>query len=135
MHELNRVNNVKSALIQPFSDEADDFIERPTILKLTEAQYNEIFFEYKKLSSFEERIEFLLKKDQEFGLSFDPEEILELCVDEILVNEPVENQFHSVLRSADLRWIEIVRYIEESKYINYGSIMRPAIQACGYALE
>lgn len=90
---------------------------------------------YKDLPTKAEREKLLDDYDKKYGSDFDPEELLELIVDEIKNNYEVDRKFQSILDSLDLRWHQIQTEIKKRGFSSHAELMTPLIAACGFDLS
>jgi len=101
------------------------------ILKIMELDYGKIYEAY-KLAPYSDKQALLREADEKFGLDFDPEEILEMIIDEINESLSDDDEVLEVTKSLDLKWHEISERLKEAGFVEQAKLMSPAIKECGY---
>lgn len=100
-------------------------------MKIEKLDYGKIYQAYKSVPYSEKQL-LLREADEKFGLDFDPEEILEMIIDEINENLSDNDELLKVTKSLYLKWHEIARKVEDASFIDQAMLMIPAIKECGY---
>lgn len=107
--------------------------ERILVDDLSQEQYLSIFNDYTNLPK-DEKEAFLIEKDEEFGLKFDPEILLEMVINDFKVNPAVEAELIAIANSSELKWYQIANDIKEAGFPHYHALMLPLIKACEYEI-
>lgn len=100
-------------------------------LKIKKLDYGKIYNAY-KLAPYSDKQALLREADEKFGLDFDPEEILEMIIDEI--NEKLfdDDELLEVTKSLYLKWHEVAGKLKAAGFSEQAELMVPAIKECGY---
>lgn len=101
------------------------------VLKIKELDYGKIYEAY-KLVPYSDKQSLLREADETFGLDFDPEEVLEMIIDEISESLSDDDELLEVTKSLDLKWYEISGRLKEAGFVVQAKLMIPAIKECGY---
>lgn len=101
------------------------------MLNIEKLDYNKIYEAYKSVPYSDKQL-LLREADDKFGLDFDPEEILEMIIDEVNENLSDNDELLKVTKSLYLKWHEIAKKVEEAGFVDQAKLMIPAIKECGY---
>lgn len=101
------------------------------ILNVKKLDYGKIYEAY-KLAPYPDKQALLREADEKFGLDFDPEEILEIIIDEINEKLSDDDGLLEVTKSLYLKWNEIAGKLKEAGFSEEAKLMVPAIKECGY---
>ncbi|SGZ04083.1 hypothetical protein [Moritella viscosa] len=101
---------------------------------LSNEKYQVIYDAYIK-NPRDKRGDFLSDMSKKYGLCFNPEELLEIIIDEFKENVPSDSELNNVVNSATLRWCEIVDKINEAGFLQYSELMYPIIKECEYETD
>ena len=100
---------------------------------LSQEQYQVIYEDYIQKPKVE-RENFLTRANEKYGLSFDPEQVLEIVIEDFKTNLTNESELLEVANSNTLKWNQIANVINDAGFSNYYELMLPLIKECEYEL-